>query len=208
MNPVHDNPSFRIVEIFASLQGEGYNTGMPSVFIRLGKCNLACPWCDTNYHQFTMMPLHDILETVANYQVRNIIITGGEPTIQPQIDVLLTALKAEGYFLALESNGLLPAPKAIDYVAVSPKAMYAEKYRQNHIKQADEVRIVVDGDVQDFCTWVEKHIHAKHYYLSPLDDGQHNNLLETLTQLGQLNERIKQQHWQLSLQTHKLVGIE
>ncbi len=45
-------PYYNIVEIFESLQGEGFNTGMPAIFIRFGKCNLACTWCDTNYHQF------------------------------------------------------------------------------------------------------------------------------------------------------------
>ncbi len=44
-----ENPQYRIVEIFESLQGEGWNTGMPAVFVRLGKCNLACGWCDTDY---------------------------------------------------------------------------------------------------------------------------------------------------------------
>ena len=56
-----NNPQYRIVEIFESLQGEGWNTGMPAVFIRLGKCNLACSWCDTDYLKFGMMSLSDIL---------------------------------------------------------------------------------------------------------------------------------------------------
>ena len=46
---------YAIVEIFESLQGEGLNTGMPAIFIRFGKCNLACPWCDTDYQTFSLM---------------------------------------------------------------------------------------------------------------------------------------------------------
>lgn len=76
-----NNPQYRIVEIFESLQGEGWNTGMPAVFIRLGKCNLACSWCDTDYLKFGMMSLSDILGRLKTYTARNIIITGGEPTI-------------------------------------------------------------------------------------------------------------------------------
>ncbi len=57
-------PSYNIVEIFESLQGEGFNTGMPSIFVRFGKCNLACPWCDTNYNQFERMTLAQIMEEV------------------------------------------------------------------------------------------------------------------------------------------------
>lgn len=90
-----NNPQYRIVEIFESLQGEGWNTGMPAVFIRLGKCNLACSWCDTDYLKFGMMSLSDILGRLKTYTARNIIITGGEPTIQPHLDTLLNALKAE-----------------------------------------------------------------------------------------------------------------
>jgi radical SAM domain protein len=120
-----ENPQYRIVEIFESLQGEGWNTGMPAVFVRLGKCNLACGWCDTDYLKFGMMSLSDILGRLKTYAARNIIITGGEPTIQPHLDTLLDALKAEGYFLCIETNGLKPAPPQIDYVATSPKACYA-----------------------------------------------------------------------------------
>lgn len=103
-----NNPQYRIVEIFESLQGEGWNTGMPAVFIRLGKCNLACSWCDTDYLKFGMMSLSDILGRLKTYTARNIIITGGEPTIQPHLDTLLNTLKAEGYFLCIETNGLNP----------------------------------------------------------------------------------------------------
>ena len=69
-------PQYNIVEIFESLQGEGANTGMPSIFIRFGKCNLACPWCDTHYNQFTHWSMSQILDKVRSFSARNIIITG------------------------------------------------------------------------------------------------------------------------------------
>lgn len=199
---------YRIVEIFETLQGEGYNTGMPSIFIRFGKCNLACSWCDTDYHRFSWQSLEAILTQVQQYSAKNIIITGGEPAIQPNIELLLTALKELGYFLAIESNGLQNIPAQIDYIAVSPKAHYWQKYQSQHIHYANEVRVVVDDNVHEFCEWVENNITAERYYLSPLDNGESNNLLATMTLLGVLNERANKPHWQLSLQTHKLVGIE
>ncbi|HHW7569478.1 TPA: 7-carboxy-7-deazaguanine synthase QueE [Mannheimia haemolytica] len=202
------NPRFPIVEIFESLQGEGFNTGMPAIFVRFGKCNLTCPWCDTNYNQFEQWTLSDILAKVRDYSAKNVIITGGEPTIQPNLSLLLNQLKKEGYFLAIETNGLKEVPAQIDYIATSPKRMYQEKYQRRCIEFANEVRIVVDGEVQGFCEQIESQIKAEHYYLSPCEVEGKMNLLETITQLGLLNQRSNKPKWQLSIQTHKIVGIE
>lgn len=202
------NPSYRIVEIFETLQGEGFNTGMPSIFIRFGKCNLACPWCDTNYNQYETKSLDEILTTVKGFTARNIIITGGEPTIQPNLELLLDRLKADGYFIAIETNGLKPVPMQIDYIATSPKRLYQKNYLKHHIPFANEVRIVVDGDVLAFCEQIENSIKAERYYLSPCEQNGEMNMLETITQLGQLNQRKDKPRWQLSIQTHKIAGIE
>lgn len=202
------NPTFPIVEIFESLQGEGFNTGMPAIFVRFGKCNLTCPWCDTNYNQFEAWTLSEILAKVKSYSAKNVIITGGEPTIQPNLSLLLEQLKQAGYFLAIETNGLKEIPPQIDYIATSPKRMYQEKYQRRCIEFANEVRIVVDGEVQEFCEQLEIQIKADHYYLSPCEVDGKMNLLETITQLGLLNQRVNKPKWQLSIQTHKIVGIE
>ena len=203
------DPQYRIVEIFESLQGEGWHTGMPAIFVRLGKCNLACSWCDTDYLKFRMTPLSDIMGSLKKYRARNIIITGGEPTIQPRLDILLDTLKAAGYRLHIETNGLNPAPPQIDYVAASPKACYAAKYEKNCIAAADEVRIVADGDVTAFCETMEQKIRAPRYYLSPCEQNGVMNIYDTIRQIGLLNSRPHAPvHWQLSIQTHKLAGIE
>ncbi|HDR0966835.1 TPA: 7-carboxy-7-deazaguanine synthase QueE [Pasteurella multocida] len=201
-------PEYAIVEIFESLQGEGFNTGMPSIFVRFGKCNLACPWCDTPYNQYTTWTLSQIVQKVRSFSAKNIIITGGEPTIVPKIGVLLDALKADGYFLAIETNGLKSIPNQIDYIATSPKRLYQHKYQQKCIPFAHEVRIVVDENVIAFCEQIEQQIRADHYYLSPCEVNGEMNLLETITQIGQLNQRVNKPKWQLSIQTHKLIGIE
>ncbi|HDR1022286.1 TPA: 7-carboxy-7-deazaguanine synthase QueE [Pasteurella multocida] len=201
-------PEYNIVEIFESLQGEGFNTGMPSIFVRFGKCNLACPWCDTNYNQYATWSLSQIVQKVRSFSAKNIIITGGEPTIVPKIEHLLDALKAEGYFLAIETNGLKTIPSQIDYIATSPKRLYQHKYQQKCIPFANEVRIVADEDVFNFCEQIEQQIQAERYYLSPCEIEGEMNLLETITQIGLLNQRVNKPKWQLSIQTHKLIGIE
>lgn len=203
-----NEPSYRIVEIFETLQGEGYNTGMPSIFIRFGKCNLACYWCDTNYNQFSLMNLSQIINKVHQFAAKNIIITGGEPTIQPQLEILLNLLKSEGYFIAIETNGLKDVPPQIDYVATSPKRLYRDAYAKRCLKKADEVRIVVDDDVFDFCEQIEQKIIAQRYYLSPCEKNGVMNILDTISLLGRLNARPSKIHWQLSIQTHKLCGID
>lgn len=205
---MHGNTQYRIVEIFETLQGEGFNTGMPSIFIRFGKCNLACPWCDTNYNQFELKSLDEIMQTVRGFSAKNIIITGGEPTIQPNLERLLDVLKAEGYFIAVETNGLKPVPLQIDYIATSPKRLYQKNYLKHHIPFANEVRIVVDGEVLAFCEQIEQTIKADRYYLSPCEENGVMNMLETITQLGQLNQRLNKPRWQLSIQTHKIAGID
>ncbi len=86
--------------------------------------------------------------------------------------------------------------------------MYQEKYQRRCIEFANEVRIVVDGEVQGFCEQIESQIKAEHYYLSPCEVEGKMNLLETITQLGLLNQRSNKPKWQLSIQTHKIVGIE
>lgn len=224
------NPEYRIVEIFESLQGEGYNTGMPAIFIRLGRCSLSCTWCDTDYLSYTSMTLQQILSVIEQYSARNIIVTGGEPSIHPHLDVLLQALKQRGYFLCIESNALHSISPLIDYIAVSPKYCYSQRYEDSVLSTADEVRIVVDvmrtgepapisplGDCpeQDFLDWcvsIAQRIKAKHYFLSPLEVGGEMNILQTIRLIGLLNEKTRTirdlPHWSLSLQTHKFANIQ
>ena len=207
-NTIFSTITYPIVEIFESLQGEGFNTGMPSIFVRFGKCNLTCPWCDTDYMTFESWTLEQILAKVKSCSARNIIITGGEPTIVPKIEYLLEQFKSDGYFLAIETNGLKAIPAQIDYIATSPKSLYAHKYEKRCIPFANEVRIVMDSNMPSFCELIEQKIKAKNYYLSPCEIDGKMNLLETITLLGQLNQRSNKPKWQLSLQTHKLIGIE
>lgn len=209
MNSPVSTVSYPIVEIFESLQGEGANTGMPAVFIRFGKCNLTCPWCDTPYNEFSLLTFLQILQKVRSFSAKNIIITGGEPTIQPNLSLLLDQLKQEGYFLAIETNGLKSVPPQIDYIAASPKHLYRKKYQSRCIPFAHEVRIVADEeDVLEFCAFIEGKIKADRYYLSPCEIQGKMNLHRTVTLLGELNRRANKPQWQLSLQIHKLIGIE
>lgn len=199
---------YKIVEIFESLQGEGYYTGTPCIFLRFGECNLRCSWCDTNYNRFMTLSTEEILEKIQSFSSRTVVVTGGEPCIQPHLEDLLQHLKDAGYRLHIETNGLEPVSPLIDYIATSPKALYIKRYMKSCIEHADEVRIVVDGDVTAFCELIEQRIHANRYYLSPCEKDGEINIYDTIKQIGILNHRSGDfPHWQLSIQTHKFANI-
>lgn len=201
---------FRIVEIFESLQGEGYNTGMPAIFIRLAGCNLNCRWCDTNFRQYTRFTLDQLLDKVKQYKSKNIIITGGEPTLVKDLSKLLLPLKQAGYFIAIESNGLGKVDALIDYIALSPKFCYQSRYQKIVQSIANEVRIVAENhpDFISFCQYIEQNIQAKRYYLSPCEKNGEFNMHETITLLGKINQNRIENKWLLNIQTHKLANIE
>ena len=204
--------TYPVVEIFESLQGEGANTGLPAVFLRFGQCNLACPWCDTDYRTFEQLTGKAILERIAQLKSKNVIITGGEPLAQRMLTECVEALKHLGYWLALETNGLIAPPPSVrncvSYVAVSPKAMYADLYDDERmIRRADEVRVVADGDVTDFCRDIRRRIIAATYFLSPCERDGQMNIAETIRQLGVLNQAHGNNKWLLSVQAHKMAGL-
>ena len=101
--------TYKIVEIFHSVQGEGAHAGIPHVFVRFGKCNLQCEWCDTDFETFTEMTAIDILADVLQYSCKRIIFTGGEPMLN-DLWPLHRLFKARGYTLSCESNGTIPIP--------------------------------------------------------------------------------------------------
>ena len=110
-------PTFPIVEIFHSVQGEGFHTGMPHVFIRFGNCNLRCEWCDTDFLTYEEMELDEIIEQVLSFDCDRVIFTGGEPAMQ-DLATIGSRLKEHGLHLSIESNGTMPVDPIIDWVCI------------------------------------------------------------------------------------------
>ena len=117
-----------ISEIFYSLQGEGVLTGVPSVFIRAAGCNLACPWCDTRHawsrEGAAEWTVEGLLGAVARWpRARHCVVTGGEPTLQPELPELTRRLHAAGLHVTIETNATRPPPDglACDLASLSPK---------------------------------------------------------------------------------------
>jgi organic radical activating enzyme len=198
---------YALHEIFETRQGEGRNTGKPCVFVRFAGCNLACPWCDTDFSAQCFMEADEIIAKLATYSVKSVIFTGGEPLIQSGLEALARELKARGYWLGIETNGTIePAEslrEVLDYIATSPKleALIA-------ITRANEVRLVTaEGVTAEWCRAVRAQIQAEDYYLSPCDCDGGLQVRPALERLGELNSDSPMPPWRLSLQTHKLAGI-
>lgn len=114
-----------ISEIFYSVQGEGMLLGVPSVFIRTGVCNLRCVWCDTPYASWRPdgrdRKLEDVLAEALGYGARHVVVTGGEPMIEPEVVALTDRLRAAGQHITVETAGTVFKPVACDLMSISPK---------------------------------------------------------------------------------------
>ena len=95
---------YPIVEIFHSVQGEGFHTGVPHIFVRFGNCNLRCEWCDTDFLTYDEMSLTDIIEQILSFDCKRVIFTGGEPAMQ-DLSTIGSILKQNDFHLSIETNG-------------------------------------------------------------------------------------------------------
>ena len=186
--------TYRVNEIFYSLQGEGFWTGTPIVFVRLSGCNLRCPFCDTDHSAFTEMSADDILSAVrtAGGPCTRICLTGGEPGLQAD-EALISAFHSAGYTVHIETNGTRSLPAGIDWVTLSPK-----EGGRVVLDKADELKLVLTSGV-DPSAWAT--FPATWHFLQPCDLAGRMNTAEVTAYI--------QSHplWRLSLQTHKLLGI-
>jgi 7-carboxy-7-deazaguanine synthase len=115
-----------INEIFYSLQGEGFLAGLPSVFVRLAGCPLRCRWCDTKYawdkEAGRQNSTDEIVRTVQQWPCRFVVITGGEPMVDPDLPQLVRELKAAGKHITIETAGIAYIPDMpCDLMSISPK---------------------------------------------------------------------------------------
>lgn len=232
---------YRVKEIFYTLQGEGAQAGRPSVFCRFSKCNLwngredsragsICDFCDTDFvgtdgqlgGQYTATELAQQIATLWPGASGNkvgkpyVVCTGGEPLLQLD-EPLIDALHQQGFEVAVETNGTLPAPAGIDWICLSPKGK-----SEIDLIRCDELKLVYpqpDAMPERF-----DYIEAEHRYLQPMADyqpvvfasdkgldaqleGAKEGLSKTNTQKA-VDFCLKHPEWKLSLQTHKMLGIE
>lgn len=181
--------TYPVNEIFYSLQGEGFHTGTPALFLRLSGCNLRCPFCDTDHSAFVAMTLDEIRARVEACPARVIVITGGEPSLHdlaPLVDLLHHA----GRRVHVETNGTRPLPAAVDWITCSPKPG-----GDVVLQRCDELKIVYTGqDVEAIASSIP----ADHHFLQPCSGRNTRAVIDYI---------LAHPRWRLSLQTHRLLSI-
>ncbi|MGH9378760.1 MAG: 7-carboxy-7-deazaguanine synthase [Terriglobia bacterium] len=207
--------SYKVKEIFYTLQGEGANAGRAAVFCRFAGCNLwsgreqdregaVCDFCDTDFVGTdgpgggTFSSAEDLAAAArARWPGPGrafAVVTGGEPLLQFD-QALLDALHGRNIEVAVETNGTQPTPVGIDWVCVSPKAGAALV-----LTAGDELKLVYPqpgGEPERF-----ERLSFRHFFLQPMDGPD----LAANTHRA-LEYCLQHPQWRLSLQTHKILGI-
>lgn len=195
----------QINEIFYSLQGEGVQSGIPSVFIRLCRCNLRCNFCDTDFDRGEWMSLEEILLQIKSYAARHIIWTGGEPALSLTSEIV-AFFKQEGYRQSIETNGMLPVPEGIDWVTCSPKKEALPFLQKNFPDGVQEIRWPMTEEGEDPLA-LSQLPSAEHYCVSPVVDPRDTIYPPQRTLLRCIEFVKNNPHWRLSLQIHKVIQI-
>ena len=194
---------YRINEIFHSLQGEGFHSGTPAVFVRFSGCNLRCHFCDTQHQDGTMMSLQEIVDEINKYpDAPLLVLTGGEPSLFIDEAFVAELKQKTGKTIAIETNGTRPLPSNLDWVTLSPKTAFEGGDAEPCVlAQCDELKVVYLG--QDLAQY--EIIKAKHCFLQPCfveDEDQRKANMKACV------EAVKQNTgWRLSLQIHRVLNI-
>lgn len=209
--------SYQVKEIYYTLQGEGARTGRAAVFLRFAGCNLwsglekdrvraVCKFCDTDFvgvngvNGGSFSSAAELASSVAALWPQKqaskpyVVCTGGEPLLQLN-SALIDSLHAQGFEIAIESNGTIEVPHGIDWICVSPKAE-AEIVQ----RRGDELKLVypqIDAAPERFAS-----LDFQHFYLQPMDAPEREANTRAATEYC-----LAHPQWRLSLQTHKLIGL-
>lgn len=206
----------RISEIFTSLEGEGIGQGEVATFIRTAGCNLECAWCDTPYARAggRLAQVEEIIAATVSSKCRRVRITGGEPLEQARLQLLVTALKARGFFVSVETNGTrdISSIADVDSFCVDYKlesALAREPFDAANwpaLRPADELKFVISGrsDYEEALRIISGQEIKATIIMSPCFRGA-----EDLTGARQLAEWIiaDTAPVKYSLQLHKVLGV-
>lgn len=209
-------PRKRLInEIFHSLQGEGRHTGVSSVFVRFSGCNLRCPFCDTDHQSGRWMTDGEIIAEIMKYPADWVILTGGEPGLSIDEELIGRVHKETGKKVAIETNGTCPLPDTFDWVTLSPKTGISGRQAIGtdgrpldsiRLMRADEIKVVDIGqDLEPYFN-LQCRSESTLMYLQPcfVEDPEQRKRNTERTVARVMNDP----RWTLSLQTHRLLNIQ
>ena len=192
------------MEEFYTIQGEGYHTGKPAYFIRLGGCDIGCSWCDTklswNPELHKLVKVEEIAMKAGTYPAKAVVVTGGEPLIY-NLDFLCSELKKFNIKTFIETSGPYKLSGEWDWICLSPKKQnppLPEIYAK-----ANELKVIILSD-NDF-QWAEKNAKQVNksckLYLQP-EWSRYKKIIPSIIEYVKNNPK-----WNISLQSHKFMNI-
>ncbi len=196
---------FPVMEYFYSIQGEGVHAGKSAFFIRLGGCDVGCVWCDVKESWDASIHPHlsvdFLLVEALKYPSKILILTGGEPAMY-DLTAITNAFRKEGFSIHIETSGAYPLIGFFDWVTFSPKKFKAPIAEA--ASMADELKVVVFN--KSDIAWAETHQnmvpHSCKLFLQPEWDKR------KVTEKIIFDYVLQHPDWQISLQTHKYLGVD
>lgn len=213
--------TYTVKEMFYTLQGEGAQAGRAAVFCRFAGCNLwtgreedresaICKFCDTDFvgtngtgggkfrnAESLALAISKTYLGSRDRQTPYVVFTGGEPTLQLDT-ALIDAVHAQGFEIAIETNGTHTVPEGVDWVCVSPK--FGAEWVQT---RGDELKVVVPQFGQDLARMAE--LPFAHFFVQAMDDA--NPEIKARNLKIAIDFCLHNPKWRLSVQTHKAIGM-
>lgn len=196
--------SYPVMEAFYTLQGEGAHAGKAAYFIRLAGCDVGCVWCDVkeswNAALHPLLTVDSLVNTALTFATKLVVITGGEPLLH-NLSPLTKALKKAGFSIHIETSGAHPLSGDLDWICLSPKKFKAPL--PEVVPMANELKVVV-YNASDFA-WAEKFAaqtapHCR-LFLQPEWERREQMLPQIINYIKVVPK------WELSVQTHKYIGV-
>jgi organic radical activating enzyme len=205
-----DGFTLAVQEVFPTVQGEGMFAGYASVFVRLGGCNLACVFCDTEFESFETYTLAEVMARVHACVTTPtpplVVITGGEPLRQP-LRPLTDALLLEGFTVQLETNGTLfqELDARVSWVC-SPKAVNGRYHplRPDVLARVSALKFLISATLEPYMDIPDIGVCTAPVYLQPMDE---HDAVTNAANIQRTLELVMQHGHRLSVQLHKMLGI-
>lgn len=193
-----------LVEDFYTIQGEGFHSGKPAYFIRLGGCDVGCSWCDAKYTwnplSHPLVPTDEIVERAASFEAQAIVITGGEPLLYP-LDYLTERLHEHGLEIFLETSGSHPLSGEFDWICLSPKRKQpplAEAFAA-----ASELKVIIE--TEEDLRWAEEcaaKVGERCMLFMQPEWSRSEQMTPTIVEYVKAHPQ-----WNISIQIHKFMHI-